>query len=195
MSVEINNDIINEFSSGGENAFHIIYKKYSPSIRFFVNKILQGNLSSDDIVQDTFVRLWENRKSMKKEISIKSFLYKTSNNLALDYLRHKKVILKYENEIYADKCQESFLDNIIEAETFSFIHKLFKQLSISEQKVYKLSLEGKSYKEISEICHISINTVKKHKYNANLHMRKYIKYLSLLIISISKEIGLNTKKL
>ena len=73
--------------------------------------------------------------------------------------------------------QESFLDELLEAEIFGELLEAFNALPPACREVYRLSLEGKPHEEIAELLNISINTIKKHKNNANHFMRKRLKHL------------------
>ena len=73
--------------------------------------------------------------------------------------------------------QESFLDELLEAEIFGELLEAFNALPPACREVYRLSLEGKPHEEIAELLNISIITIKKHKNNANHFMRKRLKHL------------------
>ena len=68
-------NIIQDFIDGKESAFKEIYEKYVSTLRYFGNKFLSDERLIEDILQDTFVSLWENRKKFNNELAIKSFLY------------------------------------------------------------------------------------------------------------------------
>ena len=66
---------------------------------------------------------------------------------------------------------------------FQFLLGVFNELPPACREVYRLSLEGKKHEEIAEILQITVNTVKKHKNNANHYMRERLKHiLSLLVL-------------
>ncbi|WP_455968255.1 RNA polymerase sigma factor [Butyricimonas virosa] len=60
----------------------------------------------------------------------------------------------------------------------------FNELSPSCREVYQLSLHGKSHEEISQLLDISVNTVKKHKNNANHYMRARLKHVLSFLLYI-----------
>ena len=79
--------------------------------------------------------------------------------------------------------EKSFLDNLFEAEIFEALRTVFNELPPACKEVYLLSLQGKSHEEISQQLNITINTVKKHKNNANHYMKERLKYLLQIILT------------
>lgn len=153
-------------------------------LRYFGNKFLPEERVIEDILQDTFVSLWENRKKFNNELAIKSFLYTGVKNRCLNNLRHEKIKQKYV-EGFVEEPSESFLENVIEAELFEMLHRIFDELPPACKEVYQLSLEGKKHEEIAKQLHISINTVKKYKNNANHYMRNRIKDFNLFLLFLN----------
>lgn len=74
---------------------------------------------------------------------------------------------------------------MVESEIYAMINQAFSELSDAARRVYVESLKGKSQKEIAEELNISVNTVKKHIYNANQYLRKRLEHLFLLILIFS----------
>ena len=150
-------------------------------MRYFATCIIKDRLpqlhSVDDIVQDAFVALWERRQAFASERSVKTFLYTAVRNSCLNLLRHQDVRQRYTNSAARGGVQESFLDELLEAEIFGELLETFNALPPACREVYRLSLEGKPHEEIAELLNISINTIKKHKNNANHFMRKRLKHL------------------
>ena len=160
-------NIIQDFIDGKESAFKEIYEKYVSTLRYFGNKFLPEERVIEDILQDTFVSLWENRKKFNNELAIKSFLYTGVKNRCLNNLRHEKIKQKYV-EGFVEEPSESFLENVIEAELFEMLHRIFDELPPACKQL-----------------HISINTVKKYKNNANHYMRNRIKDFNLFLLFLN----------
>lgn len=168
-------DVIREFSAGKEKAFRILYERYAPGLRLFAAKYVDESEMIDDVIQDVFVGLWEKRGDFSTENTLKAFLYKSVKNNCLNIIRHRGVQERYAKFALQEESQESFLDNILEAELFEMLMQVFNELPPACREVYRLSLEGKKHEEIAEILHITVNTVKKHKNNANHYMRERMK--------------------
>lgn len=174
--------LIQKIKNGDENAFKHFYESNVPSLRYFGSKYLDVPNLVDDIVQDALVSFWNQRAYFDSHKAAKSYLYKIVKNSCLNSIRHAKVIKKHYDAVMNEDYSESFLDNVLEAEIFDLILSFFNELPPACKQVYKLSLSGLSHNEISAKLNISVNTVKKHKSNANLFIRnKLDKILSILL--------------
>lgn len=165
------------------DGFRYLYDKYAATLRYFSAKYIDDDATIDDIVQGAFLNLWEKREEFTIEIAIKSYLYRVVRSFSVDVLRKRNIAGRYANRILqSGEEQEFFLENIIESEVFQLVQTVFNELSPACKEVYQLSLQGKSHEEISRQLNISINTVKKHKNNANHYMRERLKHvLSVLL--------------
>lgn len=178
----INEHIIRDFSVGQEKAFRTLYEKYAPALRYFAARYVVEKEMIDDVVQDVFVCLWEKRTDFKTQEAVKAFLYKSVKNSCLNLIRHQDVKDRYAEVVVREGEGESFWDRVLEAELFELVLGIFNELSPACREVYRLSLEGKKHEEIAEILQITVNTVKKHKNNANHYMRERLKQLLALVI-------------
>lgn len=182
MSVIKNDSIITDINNGVEIAFRKFYEDNSPSLRYFASKYIEEDSLIDDIIQDAFVSYWHNRRNFNSFNAARAYLYKIVKNKCLNLMRHATVKIKYYDAILREDNTETFLDNILESETFDLVLKFFEELPPACKQVYKLSLSGMSHEEISQKLDISLNTVKKHKNNANHFIRERIgRILSLLL--------------
>ncbi len=184
MKTTMQNSFISHFTDK-EKTFHYLYKKYVVTLRYFALKYINDQTIISDIIQDAFVHLWEKMSQFKDENEVKAFLYKVVQNACIDLIRHQEVTQKYIQHVISENTKEqSCLDNILEAEIFQALRTVFNELSPACREVYILSLQGKSHEEISQQLNITINTVKKHKNNANHYMREKLKYLLQIISTI-----------
>ena len=172
----------NFWGQDSDKAFRYLYDKYASTLRYFSAKYVDDDATIEDVVQDAFLNLWEKRNEFKTESTIKAYLYKIVRSFSVDTIRRRNIANRYAEKIVLEKeDQEFFLENIVESEVFQMIQTVFNELSPSCREVYQLSLHGKSHEEISQLLDISVNTVKKHKNNANHYMRERLKHvLSLL---------------
>ncbi|MEG2556798.1 MAG: RNA polymerase sigma-70 factor, partial [Odoribacter sp.] len=178
-------DIIRDFSMGRGDAFRLLYEKYASALRYFASKYIDDDAVIDDIVQDAFVALWEQRADFTIENAVKAFLYKIVKNSSLNLLRHQGVKNRYAEAMAQEEDVDSFLDNILESEIFELLLTVFDELPPACREIYRLSLDGKKHEEIAEELHITVNTVKKQKNNANHYMRERLKHILIFLIFIS----------
>lgn len=171
-------DIISGLKSGFEKAYEQLFFDYYPQLTVFAKKYVQDIEMAKEIVQTIFIRIFEKRKSIIIETSIKSYLYQSVRNECLNHIRHenihnehiKQYRLQSENNSieWSDKMDETELEYKI----FQSVEKLPKQC----QKIFKMSrIEGKKNKEIAEILQISKRTVETQISRALKVLRKELK--------------------
>lgn len=81
---------IKELQNGNHEAFEIIYDKYHKLVFYIINHITNDKEASKELVQDTFLKVWNNAKSFKINTNFKSWLSTIAKNTAIDYKRTKK---------------------------------------------------------------------------------------------------------
>ena len=166
----------NFWGQDSDKAFRYLYDKYASTLRYFSAKYVDDDATIEDVVQDAFLNLWEKRNEFKTESTIKAYLYKIVRSFSVDTIRRRNIANRYAEKIV--------LENIVESEVFQMIQTVFNELSPSCREVYQLSLHGKSHEEISQLLDISVNTVKKHKNNANHYMRARLKHVLSFLLYI-----------
>ncbi|MCK5076860.1 MAG: RNA polymerase sigma-70 factor [Calditrichia bacterium] len=161
------------------SAFKTIFNKYQSDIFNFLH-YKTGNVQvAEDILQETFIKLWENRKNIKADLSLKSYIYTISNNMALNYFRHKKIVQKHQIEklhegkdYYQLSPDTIYEKKELQTQIMQAINKLPKKSKI----VFMLSRFNKlSYIEIAERLNISIKTVESHIGKSLKILRKSLK--------------------
>ncbi|MDE6450968.1 MAG: RNA polymerase sigma-70 factor [Odoribacter sp.] len=141
--------------------FEEVFRKYYPSLLAFVTRHVGDRETAKDFVQDVFFKLYESKVFFPSESSLKSWLFMTSRNAALDYLRHLKVvdqhqILMAESMIYAHEVDEKLDETLVRK-----IQKAVDSLPAQCRQIVRMNIiDGRKYTEISEELGISINTVR-----------------------------------
>ncbi|WP_080904842.1 RNA polymerase sigma factor [Parabacteroides sp. Marseille-P3160] len=179
--------IIQDLRKGSHGAFNILYDMYADSLYGFVLANTKSPSLSEDIVQETFLKLWNYREQLKIEGSFKALLFLIAKQQMINTLR--KQINQPDFEEYIKYCDsEKFADNSAEEKIFydDFQEKLNKikhLLSDRQREVFELSkIEGLKNKEIAEKLNISEQTVKNQLSAALKILRsELIKYHPLFI--------------
>ena len=122
---------------------------------------MQDDNLAQDIVQDAFLNFWKKRKKLTDEVNLKSYLFTSVRNKALEHIRRNKMMLDHEESIRINE----LLRHEIEDESEKYvrleqIHKAILTLPEKCRQVFSLSkINGLSYAEISEHLGISVKTV------------------------------------
>ncbi|MCH9659655.1 MAG: sigma-70 family RNA polymerase sigma factor, partial [Bacteroidetes bacterium] len=129
---------------------------------------------AEDIIQNVFIKLWQQRRALKPNLSIKSFLYKSVYNEFIDQYRKQQSIMLLEKK-YIET-----LDTIVENKDERYIERLIAIVKLEIQNLppkckqtFLLSKQdGLTNIEISEYLNISIKTVESHITKAFNILRK-----------------------
>lgn len=189
METDIIKSYIKELQKGSHKAFNAIYDMYADKLYGFLMAHTKSQQMSEDIVQDTFLKLWINRKTLSTDGSLQSFLFTISKHKMIDLFRSQ--INKVEFELYVEYIDEkSFEDSDIEKKLFydDFLKSLKlskKLLSERQLEIFELSREkGKSIEEISNKLQISEQTVKNQLTTSLKKIRIQLSKKSVLFLII-----------
>jgi RNA polymerase sigma-70 factor (ECF subfamily) len=156
---------LSEFREGNEAAFKEIYVLYSAKIYAFAYSFLKDRLQSEEIVQETFLSLWENRQKFDGDKALEPYLFTIAKRQILDQFRKLLSTKKLRDNLLASlQVQHTDTeDRVIFADMLSFADKAINELPKQQQIVFRLSrIEGLSYDEIADRLGLSRNTVKNH---------------------------------
>ncbi|MCE5178954.1 MAG: RNA polymerase sigma-70 factor [Porphyromonadaceae bacterium] len=186
-------DEVNELIAlrkGSDKAFEVIYKSYAGKLYNFVMTLSHGDrYTSEEIVQSTFIKLWEVREQIDIEKSVHSYLSVIAKNMLLNKFQRQTIEYLYQEYILRE---QSSSDTTTEKEIdrkwlADFVDELIEQLPPSRKKIFILSRKDDlSTKQIAEIMHISVSTVETQLSLATRFMRRELEknYDKLFMISL-----------
>lgn len=146
------------------DSFKYIFDIHFNSLCAFAKRYLSDVSQAEDVVQESFIGLWEKREDFNHINAAKAFLYTSVRNKCLNILKHKTVIIKHEEELILQlESDQFFTEHIIEEETFNKLLFEINLLPQSCKEITMLALNGLKNSEIAEELNISINTVKTQK--------------------------------
>lgn len=191
---DINDFFFQRFKSGDELAFEKIFKSNHSRIVGFCNQFISDLDKAKSLTQEVFLNLWLNREKIETIIGIKSFLYTYAKSSCLNYIRHRKVISRYEDqqlqqneESLNREVLESFDFNSLEfSELEGIIQKAIDDLPEKCRQVFILShFDGKMNKEISEELDISIKAVEANMTRALKTLRSRLsEFIPALLVQL-----------
>lgn len=144
---------------------------------------------SEEIVQDVFVKVWQNFEQLQEIKNIKAYLYKAVHNSSLNYLRHLKIQHNYlaEAAFLNDGIDNSEDELITETETNNKIHLAVNKLPDTWKEALILSKYDKpKYHEIAVKMNISQKTVEKYISKALQFLRLELKDMLIALFVFFK---------
>ncbi|PPL03142.1 RNA polymerase, sigma subunit, ECF family [Parapedobacter indicus] len=162
---------------GDHEAFGKLFSSYSPIITGHLLRLLKVPELVEELVQDTFLSLWEHRERIDPDKPLKAYIFQIAINNARDLFRramHDKRIraLFYQT---VSEGYEHIETELIRKENSDLLSRLLDRLPERQRNVYILcKVEGLSYREVSGRLGISENTVNSHIKRANALLKEYL---------------------
>jgi len=127
-------DFLNAFKQGREEGFNHFFNTLYKPLYFFATRYVKDSAAAEDIITDSFIRLWDKREIFETEQGIKAYLYKSVYNASIRWLQNqqRKTFHLSSYTKQNDTTEQPYLDNIIKAETINQ-----NILSMSDYKIQK----------------------------------------------------------
>ena len=190
-----NNKLVASFLKGDEKAFDMLYRLYFPRLFSYSTKIVENPNMANDIVQNVFIKVWENPKILKTE-NPEAFLFKMIKNASLNYIRHQLVVNNHKLKIKEKYLGEElyyidFVGNepveLISSELHARVEQVMEMLPPKCRSVFLLSrIEGMKNSEIAEKLNVSIKNIEKHISKAlSIYRANFADILPVFVLIIS----------
>lgn len=176
--------LISECLNGDENSLRYLIDRHLKAVYNFVYRLVGNKQDSEDVVQESFLKVWKNLKKYKKNLNFKTWLFKIARNAAIDFLRKKKdvALSVFEN----DDDSNFLIDNLVDPEplpdelidlaerkkildnALSLISPLYKEVLLLHY------VNCLTFDEIGKILGKSINTVKSRHRRALIVLKELL---------------------
>ncbi|WP_281234952.1 RNA polymerase sigma factor [Flavobacterium gelatinilyticum] len=193
-----NNEILIEsLRNGDEKAYTYLIDTYHHKLCVYANSLVKNVYSAEDIVQNVFIKVWEQRTRLKTDHALKSFLYKLVYNEFIDLYRKNQSLFSLEKSYY------DALNGIVQEEdseafqrVLNAVNKEIQNLPPKCKEVFILSKkEGLTNIEIAEHLDVSIKTVEAQITKAfsilRTSLEEKVKSVLFLLFSAKKKFRLN----
>ncbi|HMR19181.1 MAG TPA: RNA polymerase sigma-70 factor [Sphingobacterium sp.] len=184
MKTRDDKTLLLKVADGNEKAFFGLYDFYWEKLYSVVIAIVKNHNDAEDVVQDVFISLWQNRGALVNIRELKPYLITIARNRAIKVLlKSKQLPASLDSFIhFADSCGYS-LDKEYDAKELARIINLqVENLPDKMKEIFVLSREnGLSNKEIADSLNISEHTVKKQINNSIKRIRSQIRFLIIFL--------------
>ena len=157
-------------TTGCKESFEMLFDRYYSPLCNFAYLFIKDEDACEEIVSDVFVNIWKKRKDIEIKTELKYYLYKSTKNQLIGYLRKQKPTTSAHNREIVESDIINFQSPetlLIKKELNSKIKELLDELPKQSGLVLRLKkIDGLRYKEIAELLNISEKTVENHITNA-----------------------------
>ena len=156
--------IIILLKKGDRSAFRAIFNLYEKRLYAFVFTITKSHYSTEELLQEIFIKLWQEKETINTSLSFNAFVYTIARNLTYNHLRKIANQENLKQEFWQNISSLNAVENqIIYSDYEDILEDILKQLPQRKRSIYILSKqEGKTNEEIADLLGISQKTVKNH---------------------------------
>jgi RNA polymerase sigma-70 factor (ECF subfamily) len=158
-----------------EKAFLLLVEKYQERLYWHIRKIVIIHEDADDVIQNTFVKIWKNLESFKSNAQLYTWLYKIATNEALSWLKIKKKnsIVNYEEFLINFLPGDEYFDG---EELELRLQKAILSLPERQRLVFNMKyFDDLKYEEIAEILDLSTGALKASYHHARKKIEEFFK--------------------
>lgn len=170
-----------------ERALKFIYDEYSLQVFNFSFLLLKDTGWSEDVVQEVFVKLWNNRSKLDPSGRLLTYLFVLTKRASLNKLRDIKSFTPSFDHLWNNisSLSDCSHEKLVAKELSDYLDQVLSKLPKRQREVFKLSrFEGFTHQQIAEELNISPNTVKNHMIQALKTIRNASLYIDCLLLFI-----------
>jgi len=178
-------ELLPKIAAGDTEAFKVLYDQYRHRLYGFLYQLTKSHSISEDLLQDTFMRIWEDRERLTVVRDLKAYIFTMVKHRALNSLKRisKEELLIRQMAHQSEAGDRGTESNVQYNELKRNIDRVVRQLPPQQRTVYQMSREeGLRQEEISDRLNVTVATVKKHLTLSLRYIRKNLYVvLSLLL--------------
>lgn len=167
-----------------ESAFRTLFFQFFSPLCVFAHRYIERRETCEDIVQETFFKIWKNRKGIEINTSSRNFLLTSVRNSCIDYLRKQETEQNWQQREIAKSSAYTNDDLYSVVELEQMLNAALAKLPDKVRVVFEQNrFDGKTYSEIALEHQISVKTVEAYMTKALKHLRIELKdYLPLVLL-------------
>jgi RNA polymerase sigma-70 factor, ECF subfamily len=161
-----------------ESAFQRLVHLYQERLYWHIRKMLMNHDDTDDVLQNTFIKVWKNIDSFREESSLYTWLYRIATNESITFLNSRK----RRNLLPLNEVTDYLMENLTSDPYFDGdqlqmkLQKAILQLPEKQRIVFNLKyFDEMKYEEMSKILNTSVGALKASFHHAAKKVEDYIK--------------------
>jgi RNA polymerase sigma-70 factor (ECF subfamily) len=168
-------EIIRRIGEGDKGQFELLFRSSYSALVKYAKTLVKDHDTAEEIVQDLFFRLWQDKDKIKIESSLNGYLFRSVHNKCLHYFEHQKVVAKHSEEMTykREEAPQSPADILQHKELQARIASVLERLPERCGRIFYMNrFDGFKYSEIAEKLSISVKTVEANMGKALKEFRK-----------------------
>ena len=185
--------LLSQLREGNREAFNSLFRHYYPRVMAYVAAMVEQEVA-EDVVQDVFLHVWENRKKLYAGEGFHSYLFQAAYTRCIDYYRKTQSADKYNLHMESAYLEEynallrsdaSVLEEIYSKDFYEQLHNLLEKLPTQRREIFILTyIEGLKAKDVSEPRQIPQRTLETHIHLAIKYLRAHLSKNDFYILSL-----------
>lgn len=166
-------DILEGLKRREESALTVLFDMYYEKLYLFAEKYIYDSDKAHDIVQDVFLKIWENAEQLVLRLSIQHYLFTSVRNGCLNYLKSLQIEDRNNRKYVEAYIESQNVDMVEDEELLAKIRQVLNELPDKCREVCELRfVEGYKYSEIAARLDMNENTVKAQLHRGMERMRQ-----------------------
>jgi RNA polymerase sigma-70 factor (ECF subfamily) len=168
-------EIIGRIRQGDIGQFESLFRSSYVSLVRYAKTLIKDHDTAEEIVQDLFFRLWQDKEKLNIESSLNGYLFRSVHNKCLHFIEHNRVVERYAEDMShrQPENQENPSDILQYSELQARIARILERLPERCGQIFCMSrFEGLKYTEIAERLSVSVKTVESNMGRALKEFRK-----------------------
>lgn len=176
--------LIEQLNAASEEAYKLLFDRYFYSLSSFTNHYLEDANTSEDVVQDVFFNFWLQKKKFQDIVALKTYLYRSARNKALDLIKHNKVHTRFLTAYSAKEDSDYFIHRLLEEEVYLELRKAVDELPPQTRQVYDLVLLGYDNRQVAQMLDTTVDSVKSHRKRGKQLIREKLKNMMQIVMPL-----------
>lgn len=184
--------LLSQVAAGDRNAFTTLYTQWVDGLYRFIFLFTKSKEETEEVLQDTFIKMWEKREKLAEVESFKNYLFRAAKNNLISNVRRMQIKHRVLSEIKRRQnvYGESTNDVVDYKAYYKIVRQAIEQLPPKRKLIFRMNVEnGLSHDEIASELNVSKSFVKGQVYKAYDFVRQYLSehgefYFPLLIVLI-----------
>lgn len=181
-SMNVHEDLIARARRGDEEAFRLIFERYTRPIISFIFYMVNQSELAEELAQETFVRAYRNLNALRSEVKLSTWLFGIARNVAREAIRDRRrerQRVEMDDRATLEVCDDkpSQAAELLDKELSSVVRQALLKLDEDKRLVFTLKVyQQRSYEEISEITGFSVPKLRNDLHRARAEMRRHLSF-------------------